>query len=166
MLTFLGPKTAKRKVVCRRCGREILKGADYFVQQEGVVRVGFNPKWRVAAWRYPTVSWVQKRVICPECKAALEEEREKLRKVMKEFERKCREPEIRAKELMIQLLKAAGEPVAADRLMKHVAGRLGAEPPYTALAELVEKGVVELIRDRYPPLVKLLETQEDPAGGG
>ena len=44
-----GPKTAKRKLRCRSCGREIPKGAIYYVERD---RDG---------------PYVRRRVLCPEC---------------------------------------------------------------------------------------------------
>jgi hypothetical protein len=168
--TFVGPKIAKRKVACRRCQQEISKGQEYYMLEEGELveeRIGFNPRWRVAAWRYPTRSmWAKRRrIICPKCKAEMEEE---WRREEEEFERRRREPIARAKELIIEVLKSAGGPVIIDQMMEGVArklvklGLLDDEmlryPCRKALEELVREGVVELIWDerlQYHPYARL-----------
>lgn len=168
--SFVGPKIAKREAVCRRCGREISKGQEYYVCEEGELLkewIGFDPKWRVAAWRYPTRSvWAKRRrIVCPKCRVEMEEER---RRWEEEFERRRREPITRAKELMIEVMKRAGGPVIIDRVIEEVAKKLAElgllddemlrYPCRKALEELVEEGVVELIWDerlQYCPYVRL-----------
>jgi DNA-directed RNA polymerase subunit RPC12/RpoP len=172
---FIGPKIAKRKVVCRRCGREISKGQEYYVcEEEELLKewIGFNPKWRVAAWRYPTRSvWAKRRrIVCPNCRAEIEEEREKREE---EFEEKRREPITRAKELMIEVLKRAGGLVIIDHMIEEVAKKLAElgllddemlrYPCRKALEELVEEGVVELIWDerlQYYPYARLRRLED------
>jgi len=66
---------AQRKMICRYCSRTIQKGETYGVveKHETYERrwIGFNPKWGVAAWRYPTRvsrrTYVIKRAVCEEC---------------------------------------------------------------------------------------------------
>jgi len=66
---------ARRKMICRYCSRTIQRGETYGVVEERETYerrwVGFNPKWGVAAWRYPTRvssrTYVIKRAVCGGC---------------------------------------------------------------------------------------------------
>ena len=64
-------RTAKRKLKCRKCGAVIPKGSQYVVKiwYEHKCWIGYNPRYYVAAFRYPTRSRDYRRQmrLCMKC---------------------------------------------------------------------------------------------------
>jgi len=110
-MEFEGPKIAKRKIECRVCGREIKKGELYFVGKELVVTkvsVGYNPKWYVAAWRYPTRvrRALRRKIVCLDCRKRFERELIELEtKIKEEWETKIKVAELIIKSILSEHMK-------------------------------------------------------------
>jgi DNA repair exonuclease SbcCD ATPase subunit len=146
-------KNAKRKVKCKVCGREISKGEKYYVEESTeIVKewIGFDKRWHVAAWRYPTKSIHAKRrrIVCPECKERLIEGG---RKREEEIERAWRERVEKIKNFVINELKKV-EIANIDEMKHSFEEGMHTSSNITtyffeALGELKREGKIEFVLD-------------------
>ena len=132
-------RTAKRRLKCRKCGAIIAKGEQYAVKTyyEHRVWVGRDPRYYVAAFRYPTRSRDLRRQmrLCMKCYEEELRAREEARRKAEERRRRTEEKAVR---------------LAAALLAKGLV--LLDEPEYRLRNHPCLEGVEELVRVKDPDL--------------